>query len=65
MTPRYTVYTKRHNMKRGQGDGFYTDDLERAKKIAHNKRNSWWGQNGVYEWIKVKDTETGKYIYEA
>lgn len=65
MLPRYTVYTKRHNMKRGQGDGFYTDDLERAKRIAHKKRESWWGQNGIYDWIKVKDSQTGKYIYEV
>lgn len=65
MMPRYTVYIKYHSKKRGQGCGFYTDDLERAKRVAHNNRNSWHGQNGVYDWIKVKDVQIGKYIYEV
>ena len=65
MLARYTVYEKHHTKKRAQSNGFYTDDLERAKRIAQNERNSWWGQNGVYDWIKIKDTKTGKYIYEA
>ena len=65
MSARYTVYVKYRGKQRGQGCGFYTDDLERAKKVAHNERNSWWGQNGVLVWIKVKDIETGKYIYEV
>lgn len=65
MMPRYTVYIKYRSKKRGQGCGFYTDDLERAKRVAHNNRNSWHGQNGVYDWIKVKDVQIGKYIYEV
>ena len=61
----FMVYTKRKNEKRAKGDGFATDNLERAKEIARRKRASWWGQNEVYDWIKVKDMETRKYIYEA
>ena len=65
MTSRYTVYVRWRNEKRAKGDGFYTDDLNRAKAIADKKRASWWGQNNCYTWIKVKDTYSGKYIYEA
>lgn len=61
----YKVYTKHRTDKRAKSDGFATDNLERAKDIANRERASWWGQNGVYDWIKVKDMETGKYIYEA
>ena len=61
----YMVYTKRRVDKRAKGNGFATDNLERAKDIAHRERASWWGQNGVYDWIKVRDMKTGKYIYEA
>lgn len=61
----FMVYKKRINEKRAKGDGFSTDDFERAKEIAHRERLSWWGQNGVYQWIKIKDLKTRKYIYEA
>ena len=61
----YEVYIKRRGQKRGQGNGFQTDNIERAKDIAMRERKSWWGQNGVYDWIKVKDKETGKYVFEA
>lgn len=62
---RYTVYIKHRNYKRAHPNGTHTDDLERAKDIAKREKYSWWGVNGIYEWVKVKDTETGKYIYEA
>ena len=62
---RYTVYTKLKRRKLATPCGILTDELDRAKDIAHRKRASWWGQNGVYEWIKVRDRQTGKYIYEA
>lgn len=61
----YKVYTKRRRDKRAKPNGFATDSLERAKDVAQRERASWWGQNGVYDWIRIKDTETGKYIYEA
>lgn len=64
-TRRYTVYTKHRSYKRAHGCGTYTDDLEKAKDIAHRMKASWWGINGIYEWVKVKDTQTNKYIYEA
>lgn len=61
----YMVYKKRRTDKRAKGNGFSTDSLERAKEIANRERSSWWGQHGVYDWIKVRDMKTGKYIYEA
>lgn len=64
-TPRYTVYTKHRSHKKASGSGHYTDDLEKAKAIADRAKASWWGVNGIYEWVRVKDTETNKYIYEA
>lgn len=62
---RYTVYTKRRGRKRASACGIITDDLDRAKDIARRERASWWGRNGIYEWVKVRDRQTGKYIYEA
>ena len=61
----YMVYVRYKGKKRAQENGFSTDNLERAKDIANRERASWWGQNGVFDWIKVKDMKTGKYIYEA
>lgn len=63
--PRYAVYIKHRNYKRAQADGIYTDDLDWAKDVADSNKMSWWGVNGIYEWVKVKDTKTNKYIYEA
>ncbi|GEM_PF-4595650 len=65
MKRKYTIYYKHRSMKRATNDGFYTDSLERAKEVARREKASWWGQHGVYEWIRVKDVETGKYIWEA
>lgn len=62
---RYAIYTKHRSYKRASSVGFYTDSLERAKGIADRQMLTWWGRNGIYEWVRVKDTETGKYIYEA
>lgn len=64
-TARYAVYTKHRRDKKASSSGFYTDDLERAKANADRAKASWWGVNGIYEWVKVKDTETNKYVYEA
>lgn len=61
----YEVYTKHRSYKRAKACGFRTDDLQRAKEIADRQKNSWWGKNGVYEWVKVRDHGTGKYIYTA
>lgn len=63
--PRYEVYKKHRSSKRGIGCGFLTDDLGRAKQAADNAAKSWWGQNGVYTWIKVKDHTKNKYVYTA
>ena len=62
--PRYSVYCKHKNYKRGACTGFYTDDFIRALKVVDNMRKSWHGQNGIYNWIKIKDTSVNKYIYE-
>ena len=61
----YAVYVKWKRDKRAKRNGFLADNIERAKDIANRERNSWWGQNGCYDWIKVKDLETGKYVYMA
>ena len=61
----YAVYRKYRTEKKAKRDGLLTDDLERAKDIAHREKASWGGQNGVYEWIRVRDLETRKYVYEA
>ncbi len=63
--PRYVVYIKHRNCKRAQPNGIYTDDLDWAKESADRNKMSWWGVNGIYEWVKVKDAKTNKYIYEA
>ena len=62
---RYAVYIKHRSYKRAHSNGTYTDDIDRAKDIAIRAKTSWWGVNGVYEWVKVKDTETGKYVWTA
>lgn len=61
----YEVYKLQMNYKRAYGCGIHIDDLERAKKMADAAKASWWGQRGIYKWVKVKDHETGKYVYEA
>ena len=61
----YAVYTKHRSYKRASSVGIHTDDLNKAIDIANRKKNSWWGVNGIYEWVKVKDTNTNKYVYEA
>lgn len=62
---KYMVYVKFRRNKRAQGTGIITDDLERAKMQADREKSSWWGQNGVYDWVKVKNKKTGKYVYIA
>lgn len=62
---RYAVYTKHRRYKRATRGGFYTDDFERAKDTADRAMQSWWGKAGVYEWAKVKDMESGKFVYTA
>lgn len=59
----YRVYVKHRSYKRAQSIGTLFDNLDSAKKSAQIQKRSWWGQNGIYEWVKVKDAETGKYVY--
>lgn len=61
----YTVYTKHRSYKRATRDGISTDDLERAKAIADRQAKNWWTEHGVYDWIKVRDDTTKRYIYTA
>ena len=60
---RYTVYTRWKRNKRAKGCGFYTDDFSRAIDIAKREVESRWAP--FYSWVKVKDTRTGKYVYDA
>lgn len=62
---KYMVYVKLRRQKRAQRSGCATDDFERAKKQADREKSSWWGQNGVYDWVKVRNIKTGKYVYIA
>ena len=61
----YKVYKKWKRDKRAKSVGFATDSLDRAKEVADRATKSWWGMAGCFDWVKVKDTETGKYIYTA
>lgn len=61
----YKVYIRHRSYKRAYPNGFWFDDLETAKNSANREMKSWWGLNGVYLWVKVKDCKTGKYIYTA
>ena len=61
----YAVYTKHRNFKRAFSGGIYTDDLDRAKSIADREAKSWWAVNGIYDWVKVRDVESKKYVYTA
>lgn len=61
----YSVYTKHKRYKKAFPDGFHTDSLENAKKAADRQAKSWWAENGIYDWIKVRDDVTKKYIYTA
>lgn len=58
----YEVYTKHRSYKRARPNGIATDNYERAVDIAKREMASWWGVNGIIEWAKIKDCETGKYI---
>ena len=58
----YTVYVKHRSYKRAKSIGILTDNYERAVDLAKRQLSSWWGVNGIYEWVKIKNTSTGKYV---
>jgi len=61
---RYAVYYLHPTKKRACGNGISTDDLDKAKKYADIQKNNRLGKN-VLVWVKVRDTEKGKYVYTA
>lgn len=60
MTARYALYIKRPWSKRSQPSGFYTDNFERQKRIADNHK-----KESPRDVVRVKDMDSGKYVYTA
>ena len=60
---RYTIYAKHKNYKSGRFVGVSTDDLERAKEIVDCMKKAKYAN--IYDWFRVKDTVTNKYVYEV
>jgi hypothetical protein len=58
----FEIYVKHRNYKRAYGQGFITDNYNRLINAVEKTMNTWWWKNGIYEWIKIKDKETGKYV---
>lgn len=61
---RYAIYSKHKNFERAKFVGVSTDDFEEAKNIAEHQRTLQCVKL-CYDWFKVKDTITNKYIYEV
>ena len=64
---RYAVYVRHANYKKANISRRF-DDMESAKgnadfQKARQQEKGLWGV--AYKWIRVKDMQTGKYIYEA
>ena len=58
----FEIYEKHRSYKRARRTGFVTDDYNRLINAVEKTMTTWWWKNGVYEWIKIKNKETGKYV---
>lgn len=59
---RYLVYLNKYNQKRAKPAGIIYSDVESAIASANRFKSNW---SHLYIRVRVKDTETNKYIYEA
>ena len=55
--PKYVISNCWRGMKRSQRDGFYTDDLERIRRIALKK-----AETGRFTRIRIIESATGKTV---
>lgn len=63
-TIRYAIYSKHKSFKRARFVGVSTEDFEEAKNIVEHQRTSQCAKL-CYDWFKVKNIITNKYIYEV
>jgi len=61
---RYTIYSKHKSFKRARFVGVSTNDFEEAKSMVDHLKEARYASL-IYDWFKVKDTVTNKYVYEG